>query len=131
MSTRSRSPGFSSNGTMVPPLWMNSSPVPSIFWRMKPSPPKNPAPSRLVNATLKSMSPVGAEKRVALAQQRLAAQRQWMILPGYGPANATFAPAAVAAEVGDEQALAGEELPLQAAEQAAVHLARPSRSRRS
>ncbi len=43
--------------TMVPPLWMNRSPVPSIFWRMKPSPPKKPAPSRLVNATLRSMSP--------------------------------------------------------------------------
>ena len=65
----------------------------------------------------------GAEERVALAEHLLAVRAaMWMILPGYGPANASFAPAAVAREVGDEQALAGQELPFQAAEQAALHL---------
>ena len=44
-----------------------------------------------------------------------------MILPGYGPLNATFAPGADAAEERQEEAFAGEELALQAAEQPALH----------
>ncbi len=44
-----------------------------------------------------------------------------MILPGYGALNATLPVAARALEERQEQALAGQELPLQAAEQATLH----------
>ena len=106
---------------MVPPLWMNSLPVPSIFWRMKPSPPKKPAPMRFVKAMLRSMSPTAQRKASFWQSTWLALSSIWMILPGYGPANATR-PAAGRPEIGDEEALSRQELALEAAEEPAVHL---------
>jgi len=44
VSTRSVSPRIS-RFTMVPPAWTNASPSPWSRCRMKPSPPKSPAPN--------------------------------------------------------------------------------------
>ena len=46
------SPAFRLNSTKSPPAWMKTVPGPTSFSRMKPSPPKNPAPSFFMNVTL-------------------------------------------------------------------------------
>ena len=89
MSTLIFSPALSSISTIVPPLWMKTSPVPSRRSRMNPSPPKNPAPSRLVNSTLMLISPAAHRNESRWHRIALYFSAIVRILPGYGALNAT------------------------------------------
>jgi len=69
---------------MVPQAWINTLPSPSIFWRMNPSPPKKPAPSRLVKA-MPSDVPYAAQRKESFWQIRVPScslRSATMILPG-------------------------------------------------
>ena len=102
---------------------MKSLPVPSIFCRMKPSPPKKPAPIRLVNAMLRSIVTDRAEERVLLAEHAGSSSRSRLDdLAGIRPGKRHLPGRAVVTEVRDEEALAREQLPLEAAEKPAFHL---------
>src|SRR5204863_922458 len=78
-------------GSIDPPLWPKTSPLPSSFCRMNPSPPKKPAPRRFVNSMLISISPAAQRKASRWHSTALFWRERWMIFPGNGPLNATRA----------------------------------------
>ncbi len=67
----------------VPPAWAKHRPSPLSLCRMNPSPPKMPAPSRLVKAT---------EMSVPLAAQRKASFWQSIVPPSAGMSMGTILP---------------------------------------
>ncbi len=88
---------------------------------MKPSPPKNPAPIRLVNSTLMLISPAAQRNERVPAQDRRVLQRHPQDLAGIRRAEGDLATAGGALEIGEEQTLAGQQFAGEAAEDAAGH----------
>ena len=76
MSTRSRSPAVEARtATIVPPLWMNSSPVPFHLLQDEALAAEEPGAEPLRERDAEVDVADGAEKRVALAEHLLAVQR--------------------------------------------------------
>ncbi len=91
MSTRSVSPGPSSIVWIVPPEWTKTSPSPSSFCMMNPSPPNRPTPIFFWNA-IPTDTPRAAQTNESFWQiswppsVRRSSARTF---PGYGAAKAT------------------------------------------
>ncbi len=110
LSTRMVSP-LSSFSMTVPPAWTKARPSPCRRCRMKPSPPKRPAPKRLVKAMLMPV-PRAAHRKASFwhsSSPPRAARSMGTILPGIGggEGHALLAGAAVA-EMGHEDRFAAD-----------------------
>ena len=106
--TSSRSPAARSRSTNSPERSSQTTPGPLIFCRMKPSPPKKPAPIRFCQATSKRHRFLRDQERLLAADQRLARlQLRGHDRAGKARREGDMA-GAVGGEVGDEERAAAE-----------------------
>src|ERR1700688_3142864 len=115
--TSSRSPGARSRSTSSPERSSHTTPGPVTFCRMKPSPPKKPAPSRFCQVEFERDRFLRDEEALLPADQRLAGlQQRRHDRAGKARREGDMA-GAVGGEVGDEERAAAERA-LQPGEQA-------------